>query len=157
MGCKTLYTEEWAERIVEWIADGKTLRAFLREHKGKEGLPAWRTVHDWVRNNEEFGKKYREARLLGFDAIAEEVLEISDTPLEGTIETMDGEKKITRKEDMLGHRKLQVETRLKLLAKWDPKRYGDAMKLTGDDTSPLIVKIVDPTRTDDEDGSQPTE
>ncbi|MNT50547.1 hypothetical protein D3C72_1874720 [compost metagenome] len=29
--------------------------------------------------------------------------------------------------DMLGHRKLQIETRLKLLAKWNPKRYGDRM------------------------------
>jgi hypothetical protein len=26
---------------------------------------------------------------------------------------------------MLGHRRLQIETRLKLLSKWDPKRYGD--------------------------------
>jgi len=29
-----------------------------------------------------------------------------------------------KQEDMLGHRKLQVETRLKLLACWDPRRYG---------------------------------
>jgi hypothetical protein len=42
-----------------------------------------------------------------------------------------------RVEDMLGHRKLQVETRLKLLAKWDPRRYGDALKLSGDPEAPL--------------------
>ena len=40
---------------------------------------------------------------------------------------------------MLGHRKLQVETRLKLLAKWDPKRYGDLMRqeISGPDGSPI--------------------
>ena len=30
-----------------------------------------------------------------------------------------------KREDMLGHRKLQIETRLKLLAKWNPKKWGD--------------------------------
>jgi len=34
-----------------------------------------------------------------------------------------------KKVEMLGHRKLQIETRLKLLAKWDPKRYGDLQKV----------------------------
>ncbi|HXD37446.1 MAG TPA: hypothetical protein VN624_12375, partial [Rhodanobacter sp.] len=34
-----------------------------------------------------------------------------------------------RQEDMLGHRKLRIDTRLKLLAKWDPKRYGDKQQL----------------------------
>jgi hypothetical protein len=36
---------------------------------------------------------------------------------------------------MLGHRRLQVETRLKLLAKWDPKRHGEriATEISGPD------------------------
>ena len=29
---------------------------------------------------------------------------------------------------MLGHRKLQIETRLKLLAKWSPKKYGEKIQ-----------------------------
>jgi hypothetical protein len=37
------------------------------------------------------------------------------------------------REDMLGHRKLQIETRLKLLAKWSPKRYGDKLGIGGAD------------------------
>ncbi|MNU09652.1 hypothetical protein D3C72_2563420 [compost metagenome] len=35
---------------------------------------------------------------------------------------------------MLGHRRLQVETRLKLLAKWHPKKYGE--KVTAEHTGP---------------------
>jgi len=34
-------------------------------------------------------------------------------------------------EDMLGHRKLQIETRLKLLAKFHPTKYGDKLGLHG--------------------------
>ena len=30
---------------------------------------------------------------------------------------------------MLGHRKLRIDTRLKLLAKWNPKKWGDRMAL----------------------------
>ena len=40
---------------------------------------------------------------------------------------------------MLGHRKLQIETRLKLLAKWNPKKYGDRTTLAGDPEAPLQV------------------
>jgi len=43
-------------------------------------------------------------------------------------------------EDMLGHRKLQIETRLKLLAKWNPKKYGDRVTMAGDAENPLQVK-----------------
>ena len=41
---------------------------------------------------------------------------------------------------MLGHRKLQIETRLKLLAKWNPKKYGDRVTMAGDAENPLAVK-----------------
>jgi hypothetical protein len=40
-------------------------------------------------------------------------------------------------EDMLGHRKLQIETRLKLLAKFHPTKYGDKVMLAGDKENPL--------------------
>jgi len=58
----------------------------------------------------------------------------------GTVTTDDGEKKTVREEDMLGHRKLQIETRLKLLAKWNPKKYGEKLALAGDAENPLKVE-----------------
>ena len=44
-----------------------------------------------------------------------------------------------KKEDMLGHRKLQIETRLKLLAKWNPKKYGDKVTHSGDASAPIAL------------------
>ncbi len=84
------------------------------------------TVRAWQVKDKKFADEIAHARELGWDHLAKEALEIADTPVEGveTIVKPDGSIE-ERKGDMLGHRKLQIETRLKLLAKWDPKRYGD--------------------------------
>ena len=44
-------------------------------------------------------------------------------------------------EDMLGHRKLQIETRLKLLACWNPSKYGNKVAVGGDPGNPLKVEV----------------
>jgi hypothetical protein len=36
---------------------------------------------------------------------------------------------------------MQIETRLKLLAKWNPKKYGDATTIRGDDEAPLVAEV----------------
>ena len=48
---------------------------------------------------------------------------------------------ILKRSDMLGHRKLQIWTRLQLLAKWAPKKYGErtAMELTGANGGPVQI------------------
>lgn len=126
-----------ANEIEQWISEGKTLRDYCRQ----PGKPARRTVDDWRSKDAAFAARIARARDIGFDVIAEEALAIADTPLAGQTVTVDdsekgGTKTVT--EDMLGHRKLQVETRLKLLAKWDPKRYGDAVRVAGDKDNPLL-------------------
>jgi hypothetical protein len=120
------------ETVLLGVADGKPLRQLCRDHG--IGKSTW---YDWMEDDEVLAGRFARARLEGFDAIAEEALRIADTPIEGEIVTVDGEKVTKRTEDMLGHRKLQVETRLKLLAKWDPKRYGDKQLLGNDPDNPL--------------------
>lgn len=88
-------------------------------------MPGWVTVYNWMEKHPTFAERIARARELGFDAIAEEALEIANTPQVGEETEDDGETVRVRQRDMLGHRKLQVETRLKLLAKWSPEKYGD--------------------------------
>lgn len=109
-------------------------------------MPQWRTVYDWLDVHEEFSAGFARARKLGFDAIAEEAMRIANTPVLGEeVEINEAGQRKVKTGDMLGHRKLQIETRLKLLAKWDPKRYGERLQteLTGADGGP--VKVVDET------------
>lgn len=104
-------------------------------------MPAWRTVYDWIEADNDFATRIARARQLGFDAIAEEALEIANTPVVGveTEETEDGYK--VKRADMLGHRKLQVETRMKLLAKWCPQKYGEKTAVDLNVTGPLAERL----------------
>jgi hypothetical protein len=127
------YTQQIADKIVARVSDGEPLKTMCRE----PGMPSWRTVYDWIRDRPEFAAAMERARELGADAIAAECLEIADTPLTGEEITIRGKSKEIRKGDMLGHRKLQIETRLKLLAKWHPKKYGEKVEHTGAGGGPI--------------------
>jgi hypothetical protein len=86
------------------------------------------TVRGWARSDEAFATELRQAHLDGYDTIAADVLEIADTPQFGeeVITGFDGDKVMQRTErrEMIRHRQLRIRTRMELLAKWDPKRYG---------------------------------
>lgn len=131
----TKRTEEVENRIIEGLSKGTPLAVVCRE----DGMPDVSTVWDWQQKDAEFAQSIARARELGFDAIALEALTIADTPVEGIEHTDTPEGPRIKRADMLGHRKLQVETRLKLLAKWDPKRYGEriAQEITGADGGPI--------------------
>lgn len=103
------------------------------------GIPR-RTVNQWREDDVEIALQFDDARDMGYDAIASDCLEIADTPQVGIEETISptGQMEI-RKGDMLQHRKLRIDTRMKLLAKWDPRRYGDRQILAGDKDNPLFT------------------
>ena len=144
-GRPSKYTPEIAQEIVERLSNAEPLRQICRD----EGMPDWRTIYDWMyRDDKEvalgrgvgLSAAIARAREIGYDKMAEECLELADTPKFGTkhVESEDGIT-VTR-EDMLGHRKLQIETRLKLLAKWNPKKYGERLTHAGDADNPVAVQ-----------------
>jgi hypothetical protein len=125
-----------------WIAEGKTLREFCRQ----EGNPSWQRIYAWLGEDSAFADRIARARELGEEAIAQECLAIADTPQMGEETKTDEDGYVeTKRGDMLGHRKLQIETRLKLLAKWNPKKWGEKVGLehSGPDGAKLefIVKV----------------
>lgn len=126
MGRHSTYSEETAEEIVERLSNGEPLRQICRD----EHMPSWRTVYDWIDANKEFAARIAHARELGEEAIAQEALMIADTPLMGERSKSGKDGVEVWSEDMLGHRKLQIETRLKLLAKWNPKKWGEKVTTT---------------------------
>jgi len=138
IGKPSKYTHEIARIICEELSEGVPLRQICREN---DGFPAWRTVYDWMKKDDDLlacgtggvglSASISRARDIGYDAMAEECLQIADCTMPGEITTVDGDKVIIRKEDMLGHRKLRIETRLKLLAKFHPTKYGDRVAIEG--------------------------
>ena len=149
-GRPSKYNAEIARVICEQLSEGVPLRQICREN---EGFPAWRTVYDWMWRDAELSTAIARARDIGYDALAEECLYIADNMHIGTKKVYtsgakEGEDSMTvTEEDMLGHRKLQIETRLKLLAKFNPKRYGD-FKPEEEKIDHLIVDVEVKTRMD---------
>ena len=108
------------DELVMWISEGKTLRAFCRQ----SGYPSKSTIYNVLDSDSELSGRIARARDQGHDALAEECLEIADCAEDANIG------------------KLQVWTRLQLLAKWNPKKYGERTVLAGDADAPLAIAEV---------------
>lgn len=117
-GRPSTYTPAVVEAICARLSKGEPLAAICRD----EGMPAWRTVYDWMGGNPEVSAAIARAREEGEEAIAADCLEIADDS--GNDYRM-GEKGLLVDTDHIQRSKLRIETRLKLLAKWNPKKWGE--------------------------------
>lgn len=140
LGRPSKYTKKISEQICARLADGEPLRQICRDQK----MPAWRTVYDWKAAHPDFAARIASAREAGHDAIAQECLDIADETAHDTLSTEHGDRPNT---EWISRSKLRIETRLKLLAKWDPKRYGEKMtqELTGKDGGPIEHRLTEMT------------
>ena len=123
-------TPEIEEEILERLANGEPLAKICRDAH----TPSVVTVWEWEKADADFSERVARARQAGHDQIALDSMMIADTQEIGVIRKIEGDKVTETHEDMLGHRKLRVDTRLKLLACWDPKRYGGRVQLDGEVT-----------------------
>ena len=110
------------EEVLSRIAQGETLAALAREL----GFHPQSWV-DRMRADEGLALAYAHARDVGADVIAEQALEIIDAAPERIIEVDDEGKTLQGRIDSaaVAWAKNRAEMRLKLLAKWHPKKYGD--------------------------------
>jgi len=113
-----------AEEILADLAKGITLADICR----RPHMPDRTTVYNWLNANEDFSLRFARAREVGFDVIAEECLQIADDKSQDTKIVGEDEREVLNTE-FVQRSKVRIETRLKLLAKWDPKRYGDKQQI----------------------------
>tara|TARA_R110000868_G_scaffold398600_2_gene671865 strand:- start:4041 stop:4664 length:624 start_codon:yes stop_codon:yes gene_type:complete len=123
------------EEVLRRLSLGEPLAEICRT----PGFPHPATWRDWCRSDNKLAIAYAGAREDGEDLLAAQCLTIADTPAIGLREKVDENGVVieTTREDMLGHRKLQIDTRLKLLAKWNPKKWGDKILHGEDADNPL--------------------
>jgi hypothetical protein len=105
-----------------------------------KGMPDPSTVWDWQQGDSErardVSQRIARARDEGFDAMAREALAIAD---DGTRDYVLGENGVLVDHDHIQRSKLRVDTRLKLLSKWDPKRYGEKVQLADNEGGKLCL------------------
>lgn len=133
-GRPSTFTQEIADEICARLATGETLADICRD----DHMPAVRTVSHWKEASEAFKADFACAREEGYDRIASDCLRIADDTDNDTLITEHGDRPNT---EWISRSKLRIETRLKLLAKWDPKRYGDKVDVNhgGQDGNPVSM------------------
>lgn len=144
-GRPTKYTQELADEICENLALGNSLRSVCQG----DNIPSVKTVFNWMRTYPEFLQQYARAKEESADAMAEELLYIADNQEIGTTTTTKGDGSVeTKEEDMLGHRRLKIESRKWLMAKMKPKRYGDKLDVTtaGETINPYALLTLEELR-----------
>jgi hypothetical protein len=120
------------DAICERLAQGEGLTVICRD----ADMPNFSQVYRWRKADATLGVKLDEARAVGFDILAEGCIDIADD-----------------KKDDPASRKVRVWTRLQLLAKWDPKRYGERVQHANDPDNPLPAPqfIINPVKPKDGD------
>lgn len=109
-----------------------------------EGMPPWRNIYFWMSRDSDLSAHIARAREVGYDNIAEECLDIADNSsndfMDREVKTAQGKIEVTRVADAehIQRSKLRIETRLKLLAKWKPEKYGDKTIIAGDPNGAAI-------------------
>lgn len=120
------YSAQTVDTICERLSAGDPLAVICRD----ADMPGLRTVYDWADADAAVAARIARARDEGEEAIAVDCLDIADD-----------------KDDAPASRKVRVETRLKLLSKWNPRKWGDRLALAGDENDPLrIVQAMDETQ-----------
>lgn len=123
-----------AQMIADYVSEGQTLVSACKTL----GVPL-STFYDRLGRSERLREMMEKARESGFDAIANDCLEIADDAALDTIETRFGPKP---DKEWLARSKLRVETRLKLLAKWHPKKYGEKLQVE-QKTATVAIPVTD--------------
>jgi len=117
--------------ICKRLATGEPMTQICRD----SGMPDPATVWRWTEEDKDLAQAITRARAAGFDAIAEDTLAIAE-----------GRNPVKVEGDVPAQRdKLRIHTRMQLLAKWDPKRYGDNVQVRhanaeGDGDASVTVK-----------------
>ena len=133
IGRPSKYTPELAAEICERIGRGEPLLQIC----GDERMPEKRTFYDWLARDDSLSAQFARAREEGCDAMAEQSLAIMDSqPLAVFDEA--GNKRYDP--GSIAWNKNRAEHRLKLLACWNPKKYGTKVALGGDPGNPIQIE-----------------
>lgn len=136
-GRPTDYTVELAAMICTELATGRSLRDVC----SGDDMPAESTVRLWaVEDRDGFSAQYMKAREIGYQSMADELLEIADDGRNDWMERRGEEDAGWQANgEHIQRSRLRVDTRKWMLSKVLPKVYGEKVTLGGDPDNPVSV------------------
>ena len=93
----------------------------------------------WVKDNKAFSDQYTRAREIGYQLLADEIIEISDDSRGDTWVDDDGNERTDT--ERVARSKLRMDSRKWMLSKMLPKMYGDKVVHQGDPDAPVVHRI----------------
>ena len=116
-GRPTDYNDEVAEAILDKLAEGVPMKVICRAGD----MPCYMSVLRWQRKFPEFSDLVARAKIDGTHARADECIEIADD-----------------KRADPADRRVRIDTRLRLIGKWNSRVYGEKMAVGGAPDLPPI-------------------
>lgn len=144
-GRDTTCTQDKANEVMAGLSLGNSLSKVCRDLDFK-----YITVYKWIQRYEDtFFKDSPRAYKMGYDAIADDCIDISDDTENDYIEREDGT--LMMNTMSVQRAKIRIDTRLRLLGKFLPSKYGESTKidqtLSGSiQVEKVIRSIVDPKK-----------
>lgn len=138
MGAPSTFNKEIADKICDELAtSSKSLRSIC----GEEGMPAVRTVLNWLSQGEKaeseddslklFLHQYTRAREAQADFLAEEIIQIADDGANDLMTITKGDKSYeVENKEVTNRSRLRVDARKWIASKLKPKKYGDKLDLS---------------------------
>ena len=128
---------EKAQAVIDQIADtGKSHRSVCGENGVKPS-----TFLRWISEDGGLAEQYARAMQVRADTHFSEIVEISDTQQIGTVETSKEWGVEIKTADMVEHRRLRIDARKWVIARMNPRKYGEKLELAGDKDSPVSIVV----------------
>lgn len=141
---QTTCTQNKADKVLDGLADGNSLSKVCRDLGNGYN---YSTVKNWIKTfggEGEFFADSARAYEVGYDKIADDCIDIADES--GVDVSVDDKGNYTVDGEVIQRSRLRIDTRLRLLGKWNAKKYGDKNIHTGPDgEEPVKVEAI--TRT----------
>jgi len=110
-GRPTILTDRLIDELCQRLSQGVSMRSVCRD----DDMPCMATIWRWLRENDNFAKRYTAAKQESADAMIEDILAISD---------QDDDEESTNRS------RLRVDTRKWIAAKLRPEKYSEKLDLT---------------------------
>lgn len=139
------YNERHAEQVLEDLRRGLNVTKLCAERKLLDPtFPSWRQVFDWLAHNDAFAQAYARAKVVGCEAVCNELFVIGDDNSgDGklVISEKTGELVTAIDHEHINRSRLRIDVRKWYLSKIVPKIYGDRLELEHKGDVNLLARL----------------
>ena len=138
LGRPSNYSQELAKDICDRLALGESLASICRDDE----MPSHSIIYVWLRNHSDFLDMYTRAREEQAETHADEIVSIADeTPELTPVFDKDGNQVDLKLDSAyIQWQRQRIDARKWNAAKQRPRKYGERITHSGDDTSPVVVE-----------------